>query len=60
MTEFTKVEVGLFFAGGALCTIGGLLWTGIYLPHHGGVGFTMFVLGAACAAIFWGLTDENL
>lgn len=54
------LELGLLAGAGALATGGGLLWTGLYgMPHKGGIGFVLWVLGAAMAAAFAGLTEKE-
>lgn len=61
MTAISKVELGLFASAGLLMVPGGLIWTGLYgVPQNEPIGFTMFVLGAMCGSIFWGLTDKEL
>lgn len=58
MKEPSALEVGLFGASGAMCMGGGLLWTGLYgFPHHGTVGFVLFIGGMVAGTIFVALTD---
>ena len=56
--NWRALELASLGIAGTCATIGGFLWTGIYVGHHGKLGIALFIVSVVFLAMFIGLSEE--